>query len=81
MKIKKLSLYEKARTVYTLFTVFFIKKVPFDNLNEINNLNLRIILTNERENDSIIDKSYQMYNEFVNNISEESAIFPYLVNI
>ena len=81
VKIKQLSLYEKVRTAYTLFTVFFIKKVPFDNLNEINNLNLRIILTDERENDSIMDRSYQMYNEFVNNISEESAIFPYLVNI
>ena len=28
-----------------------------------------------------LNLSYQMYKEFVNNLSEDSAIFPYLLNL
>ena len=79
-KIEILPLYEKARTIYSIFTVFFMKGVLFLNSNEIDNLNLRIFLTDQKEKGSIMDRSYQMYKEFVNSISEDSAIFPYLLN-
>ena len=80
-KIEELPLYEKARTIYSIFTVFFMKGNKFLNSNEIDNLNLRIFLTDQKEKDSIMDRSYQMYKEFVNNISEDSAVFPYLLNL
>ena len=80
-KIEELPLYEKARTIYSIFTVFFMKGNKFLNSNEIDNLNLRIFLTDQKEKDSIMDRSYQMYKKFVNNISEDSAIFPYLLNL
>ena len=80
-KIEELPLYEKARTIYSIFTVFFMKGNKFLNSNEIDNLNLRIFLTDQKEKDSIMDRSYQMYKKFVNNISEDSAVFPYLLNL
>ena len=58
-----------------------MKGNKFLNSNEIDNLNLRIFLTDQKEKDSIMDRSYQMYKEFVNNISEDSAVFPYLLNL
>ena len=58
-----------------------MKGNKFLDSNEIDNLNLRIFLTDQKEKDSIMDRSYQMYKKFVNNISEDSAIFPYLLNL
>jgi len=80
-RIKDLPLYEKARTIYSIFTIFFMKGNSLIDSDEIKNLNLRICLTDKKGKDSIMDRSYQMYNEFVNNLSEDSAIFPYLLNL
>ena len=80
-KIKELPIYEKVRVVYSLFAVFLMTKEPFANPSDIENLNLRYYITKKRGINSILDRSYNLYESFINNISEDSAIFPYLLNI
>ena len=77
----ELPLYEIFRTIYTLFTIIYMKAVPIVDNNEIKNLNIRYALTSEKKDNSIIDKTFKFYNKFVDSITEESAIFPYLLYI
>ena len=77
----ELPLYEKFRTIYTLFTILFMKANPFEEVNEIENLNIRYVITSQKENNSIMDKTYKFYNKFVDSLTEDSAIFPYLLYV
>ena len=78
-QIKELPLYEKVRTVYSLLNNFLKPEEDFLKLNEIEKLNLRFFLTNKKEVNSILDRSYKFYQNFITNISEDRAIFPYLL--
>ena len=80
-KETNLSMYEKVRVIYTLFEVLLMKNSMFKNINELEKLNIRYLITSKKEENSIIDKCYKYYFSFVNSISEDSAIFPYLLNI
>ena len=80
-QIKNLPLYEKVRIISSLFMTFFMKKENFKLGNEILQLNLRYLIVNEKENNSIIDRCCYFYNNFVNSMTEDSPIFPYLLNI
>ena len=76
-----LSLYDKFRTIYTLFTILFMKTEPFQEVDEIENLNIRYVITSKKKNNSIMDKAYKFYNKVVDSITEDSAIFPYLLYV
>ena len=76
-----LPLYEKFRTIYTLFTILFMKTEPFQEVDEIENLNIRYVITSKKKNNSIMDKAYKFYNKVVDSITEDSAIFPYLLYV
>ena len=56
-------------------------KNPIRSFIEVENLNMRYIITSKWENNSIIDRSNKFYNKIIDGISENSAIFPYLLNI
>ena len=56
-------------------------KNPIRSYIEVENLNMRYIITSKSENNSIIDRSNKFYNKIIDSISENSAIFPYLLNI
>ena len=74
---KKLEFYEKIKILKTLF-------FSFNNCNDIeslNSLNLRYFIISEREGNSIMDKVSKFFDNFINTLSEESLIFPYLLNI
>ena len=76
-----LPLYDKFRTIYTLFTILFMKSEQFQEVDEIENLNIRYVITSKKKNNSIMDKAYKFYNKVVDSITEDSAIFPYLLYV
>ena len=77
----ELPIYEKVRVIYTLFTVFYMREESFTKVYELIQLNIRYLITNEKKENSIMDRCYNFYNLFIDSITEESAIFPYLLNI
>ena len=80
-KENDLPFYEKVRTIHSIFGAFFMPKNPIRSYSDVNNLNIRYIITSKSENNSIIDRSNKFYNKIIEGISEKSAIFPYLLNI
>ena len=72
----ELPIYEKVRVIYTLFTLFYMREESFTKVYELIQLNLRYLITNEKKENSIMDRCYNFYNLFIDSISEESAIFP-----
>ena len=80
-EIKELPLYEKVRPIYASFMILSLRNPPLKTTKEIESLNLRYFLINENDENSIIGKCYKFYKNFVNSITEESAIFPFLLNI
>ena len=80
-EIKELPLYEKVRPIYASFMILSLRNPPLKTTKEIEALNLRYFLINENDENSIIGKCYKFYKNFVNSITEESAIFPFLLNI
>ena len=78
---EELPMYEKVRIIYTLFTVIFMTNKTFRNAYELSKLNVRYLITNEKKKNSIMDRCYNFYNSFIDSINEDSAIFPYLLNI
>ena len=80
-EIKELPLYEKVRAIYASFMILSLRNPPLKTTKEIEALNLRYFLINENDENSIIGKCYKFYKNFVNSITEESAIFPFLLNI
>ena len=81
IKTKDLPIYEKVRTISSLFMAFFMKKGKFSKGYEVDRLNLRYLIVSKKEKNSIIDRCYNFYNDFVDSITEDSPIFPYLLNI
>ena len=83
-KIKKIKqpIYEKMRVIFSLFSVLSMgNQYYFNKIYGISQLNLRYLVTDEKEENSIMDKCYKFYNSFINSITEESAIFQYLLLI
>ena len=78
---KELPLYEKIRVIYSSFTLLFMKKNSFLYSYEITNMNIRYLITEKAEKNSIIERFNNFYNSFTDSISEDSAVFPYLLNI
>ena len=78
---EKLPLYEKIRVVHTSFSIIFFGQNNILSINEINKLNIKYLIIDEKKNNSIIDRCYNFYENFVNSISEKNDIFPYLINI
>lgn len=81
IKKDKLKLYIKAGVIYTSFLSIFMRIAPLSNLEELEQLNLRYMIVEEREQNSIMDKVYNFYVKFVEGISENSSVFPYLLSI
>ena len=81
MKKKELQLYEIIRVIYSLFKLLLIQKNSSMNCFEITNLNIRYLITEKAEKNSIIERFNNFYNSFTDSISEDSAVFPYLLNI
>ena len=80
--LNNLALYEKIRVIYSSFCVLFMRgKNPINKFVEIELLNLHYIVTNEKKENSIMDRCYKFYESFTNLITEESAIFQYLLLI
>ena len=81
-KINDISLYEKARTVYTLFLIISMgKKYLVNKLTDMKGLNLRFLVTSKAKKNSIIDRCHKFYHEFINSITEDSNIFQNLLYI
>lgn len=80
-KESDLPLFEKVRTIYSIFEVLFMTKDPIRYYSEVENLNIRYIITSKSANNSIIDRSNKFYSKIIEGISENSVIFPYLLNI
>ena len=80
-KENDLPLYEKVRTIYSIFAVIFMTKNPIRYYMDVDNLHIRYIITSKAENNSIMDRSNKFYNKIIEGITENSAIFPYLLNI
>ena len=80
-QIKNLPLYEKVRVINSIFKTLFMKKQNFIQGIEIDRLNLRYLIISKKEKNSIIDRCYNFYNDFVDSITEDSPIFPYFLNI
>ena len=74
---KKLELYEKIKIVNTFFLVF----EKFYDMESFNSSNIRYFILSEKEDNSIMDKIIKFFNDFNNSISEESLIYPSLLNI
>ena len=73
-------LYEKVRVINSIFMTLFMKKDNFT-IDEIKQLNLRYLIISKKGKNSIIDRCFQFYNNFTDSITEDSEIFPYLLNI
>ena len=58
-----------------------MREESFTKVYELIQLNIRYLITNEKKENSIMDRCYNFYNLFIDSITEESAIFPYLLNI
>ena len=51
------------------------------NSNDLDKINLFYIITSKCEKNSIIDKTKKIFNDFISKLSDNSKIFPYLLNI
>ena len=76
---ENLDFIEKIRIISLLFTVF----QGCENKDSLNLLNIRYFIFSDKtiQKDSIMDKVFKFYDKFINMITEESIIFPSLLNI
>ena len=72
-----LEVYEKILLYFKISRILF----SCDNLESLNKVNINYFITPECETGSIINKALNFYDEFVNTLSDESFIFPYLINV
>lgn len=74
---EKLKIYEKlALLIKTTFLYLRCKDI-----NSFNKMNVRYFILSECEKNSILDKTKRMFEKFNSQITEESKIFPYLLNL
>ena len=76
-EISNLEIYEKIRLITKIS--YIISKCR--NEEELNEININYIIISDCEADSIIKKTEKYFNEFVTELSEDSKIFPYLLNL
>ena len=76
LKTTKIDFYEKIRILSKYF--YLLKDI---NPNEINSLNIRYFLVSEKKDNSVIDKVCKFFDDFINKLSENSKIFPFLLKI
>ena len=74
---KNLKLFEKIQILINCFRAF----EGVENTTELNKLNLRYYSFSKSKKDSILYKVQQFFNDFINNLSEKSKIFPNLLYI
>lgn len=83
---------EKKKEINALTNVDFIEKIrildifcnlleKFDSIENINSLGIKYFIFADRENNSIMDKVYNFFQDFINSLSEKSKIFSYLLSI
>ena len=49
--------------------------------NTLNKLNLKYYIISEAEKNSVLEKTKKFFHEFISNLTDESKIFPYFVNL
>ena len=76
-KEKKLKLYEKIILFYRISILLYFCK----DIESLKTININYFIVSECENNSIIKKAIDFYDQFVNDLSEKSKVFPYLLNL
>ena len=77
LKDENLEIYYK---IMILSKTFDITNYCYD-VQSLNKINIRYIIISKKEENSIIDKVEKFYKLFISNLSEDSKVFPYLLNI
>lgn len=83
---------EKKKEINSLTNIEFLEKISilnifcnlfeiFDSIENINSLNIKYFIFQDREKNSIMDKVYNFFEDFINNLSEKSKVFSYLLRI
>ena len=73
----KLKINDKIILLYRIFVLYSLCR----DMDSLNKININYFIVSECEENSIIDKAVKFYDEYVDNISEKSKVFPYLLNI
>lgn len=74
---KKIDIFQKVCALKQLFLIFEECKSS----NDLADLNFRYFLLAEKNNNSILDKVYSFFKDFIDDLKEESQVFPYLLNV
>ena len=73
----KIKIYDKICLLAKISNIYLLCKT----LEDLDTINIFYIITSDCAENSIIDKTKKMLNNFILNLSEDSKIFPYLLKI
>ena len=73
----KLNIYEKILLFSKISRILF----HCETLNSLNKINIKYFIVSECKENTIIGKAKKLYDDFVKNLTEDSKVFPYLLNL